>query len=160
MTQRAKLELEINKPTEVELLYDECVEGSNQYGQYYLYAIKANDGREYSYFPPASVHDQLKYLRRGDKATVTKLAAKRGSKIITTYDVKTSATKEPVTTTSLIEEPIQEEEEQSEPIDRYYETILQSYRDALNIQTELNGLVDVNKIAVTLFIARSKSNGF
>jgi hypothetical protein len=34
-----------------------------------------------------------------------------------------------------------------------------SYEDAMKIQEKLNGMVDVNRIAITLFIARSKVNG-
>lgn len=150
MTQRTKLELELNKSKEIELLFDECVSGTSQYGEYFLYAVKV-DNKEYSYFPPESVHNQIKSLRRGDKAVITKLASQRGSKIVTTYDVQAKGV--PVTTNS---EELEEAPQEEKYADRYYEVILQSYRDALKIQGELNGLVDVNKIAVTLFIARSR----
>lgn len=40
--------------------------------------------------------------------------------------------------------------------DNFFEVMLKSYKDALNIQGELNGMIDVNKIAITLFIARVK----
>ena len=36
---------------------------------------------------------------------------------------------------------------------------MNSYEDAVKIQEKLNGMVDVNRIAITLFIARSKING-
>lgn len=39
--------------------------------------------------------------------------------------------------------------------DTFYEIMLSSYKDALQIQSELNGMVDVSRIAITLFIARS-----
>lgn len=150
MTQRTKLELELNKPTEIELLYDECVSGNSQYGGYYLYAVKS-EGKEWSYFPTESVHEEIKSLRRGDKAVITKLASKRGSKIVTTYDVQI---KDAVSVPKTNDQ--NDFDDTDEHTDRYYEVILQSYRDALKIQGELNGLVDVNKIAVTLFIARSR----
>jgi len=35
--------------------------------------------------------------------------------------------------------------------------MLQSYKDAMKIQTELGGMMDVKSLAVTLFIARSKT---
>jgi len=41
MTQRTKLELPINRPVEIELLYDEPVTGKSQYGQYYMYAVNS-----------------------------------------------------------------------------------------------------------------------
>lgn len=152
MTQRSKLELELNKPKEIELLFDDCVSGNSQYGEYFLYAVKV-DNKEYSYFPPESVHNQIKSLRRGDKAVITKLASSRNGKIVTTYDVQAKGVSIAQTNTS---EELEEAPQEEKYADRYYEVILQSYRDALKIQGELNGLVDVNKIAVTLFIARSR----
>ncbi|MBZ0184481.1 MAG: hypothetical protein K8F60_18625 [Melioribacteraceae bacterium] len=146
MVTRTKLELEINQPIEVELLYDEPVTGKNQYGDYYLYAVKSN-GSEFSYFPPESVHEQLKQLRRGDKVVITKLAAQRGKQLITTYSVDTAAN--PIKTESKTESV-------TDKPDKYYEIMLSSYKDALRINGELNGLADASKIAVTLFIARSR----
>lgn len=151
MTQRTKLELELNKPTEIELLYDECVSGNSQYGDYYLYAVKS-DGKEWSFFPNEQVHAQLRTLRRGDKVVITKLASQHGNKIVTTFDVQVN---NKVSVSAAESEYINDTNE-DKYTDRYYEVILQSYRDALKIQGELNGLVDVNKIAITLFIARSK----
>ncbi|MBU2493259.1 MAG: hypothetical protein KJ571_11595 [Bacteroidetes bacterium] len=152
MTQRTKLELELNKPTEIELLYDECVSGNSQYGDYYLYAVKS-DGKEWSFFPNEQVHFQLKTLRRGDKAVITKLASQRGNKIVTTFDVQVN---NKVSVSAAAEPEYINDTNEDKYTDRYYEVILQSYRDALKIQGKLNGLVDVNKIAITLFIARSK----
>ncbi len=160
MTQRAKLELEINKPTHIELLYDECVEGSNQYGQYYLYAVKSDDGREYSFFPTANVHEQLKQLRRGDKATITKLAAKRGSKIVTSFDVKTSQRTTPVSVTTQ-NNNVSEKEDLKEYEDGLYQIMLLSLKEAVSISTEIGtGFIDPTRVGLSLFIARSKSNGF
>lgn len=156
MVTRTKLELEINQPKEVQLLYEEPVTGKNQYGDYYLYAVKTEDG-EYSYFPPESVHEQLKHLRRGDKAVITKLAAQRGNKLITKYDVQPcnpSASAESAPTTS--ENNISDIKNISSQDDKYYTIMLNSYKDALRINNELNGMADASKIAVTLFIARSK----
>lgn len=150
MTQRSKLELELNKPTEIELLYDECISSNGQNGNYYLYAVKSQ-GKEWVYFPTDQVHDQIKTLRRGNKVIITKLSSQRGNKTVTTYDVQI---KEGVPISSS--DPSDNLNESTKCMDHYYEVILQSYRDALKIQSELNGLVDVNKIAVTLFIARSR----
>jgi len=144
MTQRAKLELPINKPVEIELLYDEPITGKSQYGEYYMYAVKSN-GEEYTFFAPEEVHERLKGYSKGDKVLITKLAAQRGNRLVVTYDVS-----------------IQEEEQSSESAnecdDYLYELLLKSYRDALKIQQELNGMIDIEKAAITLFIARSKVN--
>lgn len=156
MVTRNKLELPVNQPVSVELLYDEPVIGDNQYGSYYLYACKYN-GSEYAFFAPLEVHNELKHLKRGETATITKLAAQRGKKLITRYAVecKSMSKDKPVTTqeSDQAKEVIGLEEK---PSDRYFQIMLDSYRDALNIQDELNGMVDVTRIAITLFIARSK----
>ena len=155
MTQRAKLELPINKPVEIELLFDEPVTGSSQYGKYFMYAVRS-EGIEYSFFAPEEVNEELRSFHKGEKAVITKLAAQRGTKLVTTYEVKASGVKERVS------QPISypESTEESAERDRYFEVMLQSYRDGLEISRELNGMADPEKIAVTLFIARSKSNGY
>lgn len=43
--------------------------------------------------------------------------------------------------------------------DNLYKILLQSYKDAIELQKELNGMIDIEKAAITLFIARSKLNG-
>jgi len=176
MTERAKLELQLNQPTEIELLYDEPVVGSSQYGAYFLYAVSAN-GSQYSYFPPESVHEKIKDLRRGDKAVITKYAEQKGSKLITKYDVRCLNVQE----ARMLENNFRQQQNFNQPqngngnagqfaldntavieekppqqTDHYYDIMLKSYRDAIAIQHELNGLADPAKIAITLFIARSK----
>ena len=39
MTQRTKLNFELNQPVEIELLFDEPVSGTNQYGNYLFSAF-------------------------------------------------------------------------------------------------------------------------
>ncbi|HOJ19707.1 MAG TPA: hypothetical protein PLT92_14180 [Ignavibacteriaceae bacterium] len=152
MTQRTKLEIPINKPVEVKLLYDEPITGSSQYGPYFMYAVTV-EGSEYSFFSPEEVHEKIKSLRRGDSFIITKLAAQRGNKVITTYDVKLSIQEE----SQEINESIQENDDSK---DSFYGMMLQSYKDAIEISRELNGMADPEKIAVTLFIARSKVNNY
>ena len=102
-------------------------------------------------FAPAEVNEQLKNLRKGERFEITKLAEQKGSKIITKYDVKLLSSAQPKQPTPI--HPVQSSK------DNYYEIMLSSYQDALKIQEQLNGMVDVNRIAITLFIARSKING-
>ena len=155
MTQRSKLELEVNESKTIELLYDEPVVGESQYGTYNLYAVRCG-GREYSFFATDSVHEQLKNLRRGDKATITKLAVNRGNKVITTYAVEVLKEQVAAGDTQLTEES----SENTDSTDSLYEIMLNSYEDALKIQAELNGLVDVSRVAITLFIARAKNGNY
>lgn len=138
MPERKKLELEVNKPIHLELLFDEPVTGESRYGAYYLYAVKGDDGVEYSFFAPEEAHNTMKNYNKGDSFFITKQAEQKGSKIITNYAIQKNGT------------------EPKPNKDNYYTTMLGSYEDAMKIQEKLNGLVDVNRIAITLFIARSK----
>jgi hypothetical protein len=149
MSERKKLELQLNLPANLELLYDDPVIGQSQYGDYYLYAVRNGNGAEYSFFAPSEVHDQIKSLRKGSKVTITKLAEQKGSKIITKYDIKIKEDEVPA------EKPVTA----NNGNDNYYELMLQSCKDAVRIQNELGGLMDAKSLAVTLFIARSKVNG-
>ena len=166
MTQRQKLELQVNNPVEIELVYDDPVTGENQYGEYFLYAVKTSDGSEYAFFPPREVHEALKDLRAGDKALVTKIAAQRGSRIVSKYDVSVngkSATK--------VDSADKKEASSSKEVitgDNYYNAMLQSLKDGLNLSEEINGLSldHIIRISLSLFIQRTKngnghnSNGF
>jgi hypothetical protein len=121
--------------------------GESRYGPYYLYALKIKN-EEYSFFAPNEIHDSLKTMRKGDKAILFKRAEQQGKKIITLYDV-----------TMLNSGNGKAHTEEVPATDNYFTAMLASYEDAMNIQEKLNGMVDVNRIAITLFIARSKLNG-
>ena len=58
--ERQKLELEINSPTKIKLLFDEPIVGESQYGKYYLYAVSNGSDKEYSLFAADTVHEVLK----------------------------------------------------------------------------------------------------
>ncbi len=79
---------------------------------------------------------------------MTKVAEQKGSKIITKYEVNYEQQKLPS------EKPLEPQG------DNYYELMLNSCRDAIKIQQELGGLMDAKSLAVTLFIARSKTYAF
>lgn len=135
------------------MLFDKPTVGNSQYGEYYLYGIRNGDGStEYNFFAPAEVHEKLKILKKGDKVTLTKLAEQKGSKIVTKYDVQVQTPEKIISNNDTLQ-TIK---------DNYFEAMLSSYEDAIKIQEKLNGMVDVNRIAITLFIARSKlnNNGF
>ena len=147
---KPKLELELNKPARIELLQDQPLIGTSRYGEYYLYSVRNGNGEEYSFFPDKEVHEKLKDLHRGDKVEICKRAEQKGTKIVTSYEVNV-----------LSNHSTSSGSAQSNK-DNYFQTMLSSYQDAQKIQEELNGMVDVNRIAITLFIARSKitPNGF
>ena len=145
----------MNMPTQIELLFDKPSIGSSQYGEYYLYAVRNGDGTtEYSLFAAPEVHEVLKDLKKGAKATITKLAEQKGNKILTKYDVAVQNSQEV--------SPIMDKPMNGGSTDNFYEIMLASCKDAVRIQNELGGMMDAKSLAVTLFIARSRvsANGY
>lgn len=150
MAERKKLELELNKSQTLELLFDEPISGQSRYGPYWMYTLKEQSGEEVLFFAPEEVNEQIKTLKKGDRFEITKLAEQKGTKIITKYEVKIKQQTPASSNNHLVQK------------DNYFDAMLTSYQDALKIQEQLNGMVDVNRIAITLFIARSKitPNGY
>ena len=150
MADRKKLDLKLNQPATLELLFEEPVVGNSSYGEYYLYAVKQGNNEEYNFFAPEELHEQMKGLHKGNKVEITKLAEQKGSKIMTKYDLKVISNGNG--------KKVSDNETGSVQRDNYFDIMLASYLDAMRIQENLNGMIDVNKIAVCLFIARSKVN--
>ena len=160
--ERKKLELELNKPTRIEMLFDNPKVGESQYGMYYLYAVRNGDGAtEYSFFAPEEVHLKLSELKRGDAAVITKVAKQNGSKVVTTYDVEVQRRNNTTTppssspTENIGTTPDKQGEKSS-----YLQAMIASFEDALVIQDKFNGMANVNQIAITLFIQRTKAGGY
>lgn len=126
--------------------------GQSKYGDYFLYAVKNGTDEEYSFFAPEEVHEEMSKLRKGDKVSVTKLAEKKGNKVLIKYDVKV------MSNGNKAEEKINLNQNTLSR-DNYYDIMLNSCRDAIKIQNELGGMFDAKSLAVTLFIARTKING-
>ena len=168
MTQRQKLEFALNTPTEITVLFDEPITGQSQYGAYNLYAVEAN-GAEYSLFAPDSVHEEIKNLSKGQSAIITKLAAQRGNKVVTAFDVVMPKKVEAVTAPNNIQPYVDMSNNNQPPVSKEniggephptYNIMLESLRDAVSIAKQLDGVIDANRIGITLFIARSKSNSY
>lgn len=148
---RPKLELELNTPIHLQLLYDKPIIGESTYGKYFLYSVLNGDGRtEYSYFATPEVHKELKDLKKGTEVQITKLAAQRGNKLVTTIDVKVLKESTP------LQQHAPTIESSPTKGNSYLEAMQQSFRDANTLQQEFSGL-NQNQIAVTLFIQRSKN---
>ena len=126
--------------------------GQSKYGDYFLYAVKNGTAEEYSFFAPEEVHVEMSKLRKGDKVSVTKLAEKKGTKVVIKYDVKVLSNGKAADDKNVSSQPTNGK-------DNYYEVMLNSCRDAIKIQNELGGMMDAKNLAVTLFIARTKING-
>ncbi|MCX6170164.1 MAG: hypothetical protein NTX65_12535 [Ignavibacteriales bacterium] len=131
----------------MKLLFDSPLKGESKYGQYFAYAVECN-GEEMTFFSPSDdVNEKLINLKRGSKVQITKTAKQNGKGIKVDYEVL------------VLEEKKAEQNGNGSTHDNYYELMLHSYEDALKINEKLGGLVDVSRIGITLFIARSKING-
>jgi len=129
------------------LLFDEPLIGESKFGEYFMYAVK-NGEQEYSFFAPLSVHEQLKNKTKGTQFQLTKTAKQNGKKLVQDYEIKFFGNGK--------------EEKKSEPKpddSEYYEAMLKSYEEASKIQNKFSA-VNLNQCAVTLFISRTKTNGF
>jgi len=144
--ERKKLELEVNKSIRLALLFDSPITGESQYGKYYMYGVKNGDA-EYSFFAPLKVHEALKGKPRGTRFELTKTATQKGKKLVQDFEIKflnggEQSTPKTVQTDSEL-----------------FIAMLKSYDEATKIQSKYSA-VNLNQCAVTLFIARTRTNGF
>jgi hypothetical protein len=144
--ERKKLELVVNKPIRLALLFDEPLVGESKFGEYYMYAVKNGD-TEYSFFAPLKVHEQLKNKSRGTKFQLVKTAKEKNKKLITDFEIKFLNNDE-----QSIPKTVQTDSE-------LFNAMLTSYDEATKIQSKYSA-VNLNQCAVTLFIARTRTNGF
>ena len=146
--ERKKLDLQINSPINLQLLFSSCIEGESKFGKFYMYAVK-NGEDEYSFFAPLSVHQQLKDKPKGTKFQVTKTAIEKNKKLVTDFDIK------------FLDDGIKKEKEVESKSEEngYYEAMLKSYEDASKIQQKYSA-VNLNQCAVSIFISRVNKNGF
>ena len=144
--ERKKLELKPNEKIILELLFDSCIEGESQYGKYFMYGVK-NGSEEYSFFAPLKVHEALKDKPRGTQFQITKTAVQKNKKLVTDFEINFSNSGKQVTS------------ETGKSDSELFSAMQKSYAEATKIQSKYSA-VSLNQCAVTLFIARTKSNGF
>ena len=75
--ERKKLELDINRSTNLVLLFDSPIEGESRYGKYFMYGVK-NGKEEFNFFAPLQVHDAIKHLQKGTEIAITKIGKQQG----------------------------------------------------------------------------------
>ena len=79
---------------------------------------------------------------------LTKTATQKGKKLVTDFEVK------------FLNNGIEEKNNEAKNDDsEYFSAMLRSYEEASKIQNKFSA-VNLNQCAVTLFIARTKTNGF
>ena len=144
--ERKKLELKPNEKINLELLFDNPIEGESQYGKYYMYGVQ-NGSEEFNFFAPLKVHEALRDKPKGTRFHLTKTAVQKGRKLVQDYEIKFSNNDKQVTP----------ETEKSDS--ELFSSMLRSYDEATKLQAKYSA-VNLNQCAITLFIARTKSNGF
>jgi hypothetical protein len=173
-TQRQKLDLELNTPITLQLLFDQPLLGENRYGPYYLYAFGDDNGNEFSFFAPnAQTHMDLSQFKAGDKITLLKSAKQSGRKVVTDISVSPATVPMAAPPTNgnghngaTAQTPVNGNGKatpapQTPTVhDAFFQILESCYADAIRLQERFNGMVDVNRLAITLFIARSKTNGY
>lgn len=137
----------MNQPVIMELKFDAPLKGESKFGVYYAYAVDCN-GEEMTFFSPSDeVNQKLKTLKRGAKVQITKTAKQNGKGIKVDYDVVVLEEKKHEPT----DEPIPQD-------DFFYNAMEKSFEQALRLQNKFNGMANVNQIAITLFIQRTKGS--
>ena len=144
--ERKKLELEVNRSIRLALLFDSPISGESQYGKYYMYGVKNGD-TEYSFFAPLKVHEALKDKTRGTRFELTKTATQKGKKLVQDFVIKFLNNGEQPTPKT-----VQTDSE-------LFSAMEKSYAEATNLQAKYSA-VNLNQAAITLFIARTRTNGF
>jgi hypothetical protein len=138
-------------PTKLTLLKDKPYIGQNNYGEFYLYSAKDENGVEYSYFADAPIHQLIQEhkLKAGSSFVLQRVAVVNGKK--TSSKVEFSIIGEP--------EPVQQTPS-SLGSDNLKELLLQCVRDAADVVKEAGiqfSNDEIQKLASTLFIQRARN---
>ena len=91
----------------------------------------------------------LKDQVKGTEAIITKVAVQKGKKLVTSYDVQIINQNKTQSTNTKSQNTTESE---------YYLAMEKSFEEALLIQQKFNGMANVNQIAITLFIQRTRSS--
>ena len=141
------LELKLDESVLLTLVFDRCIEGRNSRGDYHLYRVAKEDGSEHTFSAPEGIHNAIvaHQLKKGSQFLLKKIPGKNGLR------------------GELVFEAIGDSPEMKRE-NGYKTTMAECLRDAFEISRELTELglraEDVRVIALTLFIDRTKQNGF
>lgn len=142
---RPKLELLQNQPVKLKLLKSSPYTGENSHGKYYLYSVVDSDGIELAYFASEDIHNliQSNKLKSGSEIQLTK----KGKAV----ELAIIGQAQPVESVSSSATP---------DADNLKAILLQCVKDAAEVIRDSGiqlGNDELQKLATTLFIARSKA---
>lgn len=148
---KTKLEFQINIPCKIKLLQDKPATGESQYGKWFLYNVFA-DNQEQSLFAPEQVQNfiEANELRKGDEISVTKILTKNGKKNTIDFNIELINKH-----TEQVEKPATNGNGKPDDIKIMRECLM----SAIELQKELGSVVDVNRVGLSLYIAKTK-NGY
>ena len=148
---KPKLDLLLDKPIKLTLLKDKPYIGQNNYGEFYLYSAKDENGIEYSYFSDAPIHQLIQEhkLKAGSSFVLQRVAVMNGKKMSSKVEFSIIGEPEPVQQTPS-----------SVGSDNLKELLLKCIQDAAEV-AKLAGLqIDnetLQKLATSMFIQRSRN---
>jgi len=160
---KPKLDLQVNIPATIKLLMDKPVTGSNAYGNWYLFGVEF-EGQEYSFFATEEVSKfaEENNLRKGDMIKVIKTIIKNGKKNQTSYLLE-------IVSKGQQSHPASNGNSQTEKANSHtngnangqivedYNVMHDCLAQGIKLQQDLGSVIDVNRIAITLFITRTKA---
>jgi len=161
---KPKLDLQVNIPATIKLLMDKPVTGSNAYGNWYLFGVEY-EGEEYSFFATEEVAKfaEENNLRKGDSIKVTKTFVKVGKKNQTSYQleiVSKGQQSDPAsngTGQSVVNGNTHINGNANGQFVEDYNVMHDCLAQGIKLQQDLGSVIDVNRIAITLFITRTKA---
>jgi hypothetical protein len=150
---RPKVELALNSEAKLTLTKDKCYEGTNSYGAYYLYSVE-HEGEGKSFFATPEVHQLIleSAIRTGDQFLIRKKAVQDGRKVLAKIEFEVLS--------KQASRPSNGDGNGSHAADSLKEVLLQCVLDADAIIKSAGIQVsdELQKLATTLFIARSRMN--
>ena len=148
---KPKLELLLDRPIKLTLLKDKPYVGQNNYGEFYLYSARDDQGIEYSYFADAPIHQLIQEhkLKAGSSFVLQRVATMNGKKMGSKVEFSIIGEPEPMPQTAS-----------SQGSDNLKELLLLCVRDAADV-VKAAGIQfnndELQKLATTLFIQRSRN---
>ena len=148
---KPKLELLLDRPIKLTLLKDKPYVGQNNYGEFYLYSAKDDQGVEYSYFADSSVHNLIQEhkLKAGSSFVLQRVAVMNGKKMSSKVEFSIIGEAEP----QAVVPPVPGS-------DNLKEILLQCLVDAADV-VKSAGIQfsndELQKLATTLFIQRARN---
>ena len=159
---KPKLDLQVNIPATIKLLMDKPITGSNTYGNWYLFGVEF-EGQEYSFFATEEVTKfaEKNKLRKGDVVKVIKTIIKNGKKNQTSYQleiVSKGQQNHPASNGNPVEKlNAHTNGNANHQTVEDYNVMHDCLAQGIKLQQDLGSVIDVNRIAITLFITRTKA---